>query len=200
MEGQHEGCEQGRAAARPSAARSRKSSAIIELKHCLYCGSADGHNTSTCPKRRAEERQSVAAQERRLVSAARHRNKKIASLVTHLKYVKGRQRSAEYDTRARSRARAGAQMTLNMFLRLTAGKAVAYLQESGLLARVEGMQCPYAAQGRCGEGRVRGQHKYQASSTLGRLAAPSGTPLHTSPKTLCTTDASSATAGFWWTT
>jgi hypothetical protein len=108
----------------------------------------------------------VVAQERRLMATATVRDRLKIRLQTHLKYVKARQRSADYETRPTQRKRSTLEVSGKEMLRMSPLGLASHLISVGLLQDIEGAPCPLLASEKC---RPKG---FGIESTLGRLCSP----------------------------
>ncbi len=142
--------------------RGRGSSSARTLQHCWCCGSID-HKTVTCKFR--PEAQRLAALERFYLEKAKQNNKKKAKIVSHLKYVNLRQRSAMYSERPAQRSQVPAKRSAKQLLQMDPCNFVKCCIGDKLIVDLEGHPCVRPACFRGGQGTP------EASGTLGKLTA-----------------------------
>ena len=121
-------------------ARRSLSKARVQLSHCLKCGSTE-HRSPTCPLNQNSE-VLQDADVRDAQARALNDNRKTAKLVSHLKYTQVDQRSAEYEGKPRKRARAAVQRSFLSLSRMGPYDLTKVLIQDGLLADLEGQDCP----------------------------------------------------------
>jgi hypothetical protein len=122
--------------------RKRRSRAMVQLHNCVHCGSLR-HNSSTC---RASAGQIAAAagvkSQRLLVATELAKNKKMAKVVSRLKYTSVAQRSRQYDKRPSQRSRGTVRRSFVGLLQASPLQLTKALLQDGLLCNLEGAACP----------------------------------------------------------
>lgn len=142
--------------------RKTRSRVVVEIHQCLYCGATD-HNQRQCPNKPEAHRMP----NKRAVQIAHVQNKRIAKLVSRIKYTMVRQRSKQYDARARQLSRVRMRTS---WLRLARAqpKTMSWMCiQDGLLCDLSGCPCPNP---KCGESKQQG---FSGEAKLGRLVVGS---------------------------
>ena len=110
--------------------REHRSRALVSLHHCGVCGKI-GHKTPTCPAAldQALSTEAVAATRDIVVLG---KEKRLAKVVAHLKYVWPEQRTAEYEARPTKASRGVTELSLVAMARMSVHSLCGMALEAGL--------------------------------------------------------------------
>ena len=145
----------------PSQKRSRKSSARVLLQHCSICGCID-HKCSSCPHKDWQG-EGIPDQSQAVISF--WKNKRMAALVSRLKYTQLHLRTTEFNERASKMARAPLARDFLTLARAYPGTLAQMLLDDKLLDNLQGVPCPRE---KC-QAAVGAQGYLSSTKTLGTM-------------------------------
>lgn len=121
----------------PRKKRKTRSKVRVEIHHCFYCGGTD-HNAKSCPGkpdlpvRRTRPHRGIAFVQ----------NRRLAKLVSRLKYTPVCQRSQQYDQRPRQMSRVSMRTSFLRLARAPPALLGWMCVADGLLCDLQGLPCP----------------------------------------------------------
>ena len=143
--------------------RKTRSKAMVEIHHCVFCGSTD-HNTGTCPAKPKLPSRRIG----RRGKIAFVQNRRLAQVVSRLKYTNVGQRTKQYDQRPKQLSRAPMRTSFLRLARASPGLLTWMNIQDGLLCGLAGQPCPNP---KCSETENKG---YAGEAKLGRLVTGAG--------------------------
>jgi hypothetical protein len=146
--------------------RTLRSTAMRLLPHCRVCG-AIAHKEPTCPYKDEDQ-----AGPRRRRGIQWFLNKKLAEVVSRLKYTPVDTRPPSYQQRPRALARAPLQRSFKQLIRAPAGQLSEILEQDGLIVNAKGVPCPRDKCERAGQQEWRSDEKVLGKRCVAKEAAP----------------------------
>jgi hypothetical protein len=113
--------------------------ARVLLPHCAICGNTS-HKRTSCPHKDLQGK--GLPELRPLVMVAHQKNKRMAALVSRIKYTRIATRSQAYESRPTQSSRAPQSREFLSYCRATPEDLCNLLEEDGLLLNLHGVPCP----------------------------------------------------------
>lgn len=152
--------------------REHRSRALVFLHHCGGCGKI-GHKTPTCPVARDQALSTeVVAATKDIVLTGKE--KRLAKVVAHLKYVWPEQRTAEYEARPTKKSRGVTELSLVAVARMSAQTLCGTALEAGLLIDLKGTPCPNTHCEKSASGVGAGRHANHQAAGLASCHSEAG--------------------------